>query len=363
MNAINPSVPEANIQVYGLSKYYSKFRALDDVSLTIQDGEFLTLLGPSGSGKSTLLMAIAGFVEPSHGDIFHAGKSITRQPAEHRNFGVVLQGYALFPHMTVSQNIAYPLKIRGLSKSDIALKVKQSLELVQLTQFADRLPRELSGGQQQRVALARALVFSPKVLLLDEPMGALDKKLRHDLQLELRQLHRRLGCTFINVTHDQEEAMAMSDRIAIMRNGKIIQVDNPTRLYNRPKTRFVADFLGKSNFIKGKVVSVIDGVAQIDVEGSTPVFHTVDEPMAIGDQVTLALRPQQVKIGSGINSRAMKIESVIFLGTHVELTLRWRANELFNATDVLARDASLWREGDMIEVSWQPNDSICIQDD
>ncbi len=237
------------ITLENVSKHYGSVRAIDDVSLAVAPGEFITLLGPSGSGKTTVLMAIAGFVTPTRGTIRLDGMPITEKPPESRNFGVVFQGYALFPHMSVAENVAYPLRVRRTAKAEISRRVKAALDLVQLGPLADRMPPQLSGGQQQRVALARALVFQPQVLLLDEPMSALDKKLRAELQLELRDLHRRLGATFINVTHDQEEAIIMSDRIAIMRDGKVIQLGAPKELYERPATRFVADFLGKSNFL------------------------------------------------------------------------------------------------------------------
>ena len=241
-----------------LSKLYGPVKAVDDVTLSIQPGEFLTLLGPSGSGKTTLLMMIAGFQDVSSGDIRIEGKSIAAIPPEKRNFGMVFQGYALFPHMSVRKNISYPLEIRKRGKAEITARVDEMLDLVQLTGLADRMPKQLSGGQQQRVALARALCFSPQVLLLDEPLGALDRKLRVDVQEQLKAIHRRVGTTFIYVTHDQEEALTMSDRIVIMNHGKVVQVGSPVDLYERPRTAFAASFLGKSNFLRhgGKTFAV-----------------------------------------------------------------------------------------------------------
>jgi putative spermidine/putrescine transport system ATP-binding protein len=224
-------------------------QAVAGVDLEIRRGEFLTLLGPSGSGKTTLLMMIAGFQDATEGDILLDGQPITGTPAEKRNFGMVFQGYALFPHMTVADNIGYSLSVRGRPKAAIASRVAEMLELVQLTGKERRLPSELSGGQQQRVALARALAFSPPVLLLDEPLGALDRKLRVEVQEQLKDLHRRVGTTFIYVTHDQDEALSMSDRVVIMRDGQIEQVGSPEELYTRPSTEFAASFLGKSNFL------------------------------------------------------------------------------------------------------------------
>ena len=231
-------------------KRYGPVRACDGVSLDIATGEFLTLLGPSGSGKTTLLNVIAGFVAPDSGRVVLEGREITALPPERRDFGMVFQGYALFPHMTVAENVAFALRVRGINRAEIAQRVQQTLDLVQLSGLADRKPSMLSGGQQQRVALARALVFRPALLLLDEPLSALDKKLRAELQEELRALHRRVGLTFIAVTHDQEEALSMSDRVAILRDGRLVQIGAPEALYAAPRTRFVADFLGKANFLQ-----------------------------------------------------------------------------------------------------------------
>jgi putative spermidine/putrescine transport system ATP-binding protein len=246
------------LTISGLVKRFGTFEAVAGIDLAIRRGEFLTLLGPSGSGKTTLLMMIAGFQEATQGDILLDGTSITATPAEKRNFGMVFQGYALFPHMTVAENIGYALSVRGRPKAEISTKVAGMLDLVQLTGLENRLPAQLSGGQQQRVALARALVFSPPVLLLDEPLGALDRKLRIEVQEQLKELHRRVGTTFIYVTHDQDEALSMSDRVVIMRAGRIEQVGTPEELYTRPRTEFAASFLGKSNFLRrdGRLWSV-----------------------------------------------------------------------------------------------------------
>jgi putative spermidine/putrescine transport system ATP-binding protein len=221
-----------------LSKFYGTARAVDDVSLSLAPGEFLTLLGPSGSGKTTLLMMIAGFVTPTKGTIRFGDRVINEMPPEKRNFGMVFQGYALFPHLTVARNIAFPLEARRQPRAEIEARIAQALDMVQLTVLRDRLPRQLSGGQQQRVALARALVFTPDILLLDEPLSALDKKLRAQVQLELKDLHRRLGLTFIYVTHDQEEALTMSDRIAVLRDGRLVQEGTPDRALYQAENAF-----------------------------------------------------------------------------------------------------------------------------
>jgi putative spermidine/putrescine transport system ATP-binding protein len=246
------------LELRGLTRRYGSFTAVDDVSLRVESGQFLTLLGPSGSGKTTILMAIAGFVAPDAGSVLLDGRDITALPPEKRDFGMVFQGYALFPHMSVAENVAFPLRVRRLGAAEREAKVRAALDLVQLEKFAERRPSQLSGGQQQRVALARALVFDPALLLLDEPLSALDKKLRAELQEELKALHRRVGRTFVNVTHDQEEALSLSDRVAILNHGRLVQEGAPVALYDAPRTRFVADFLGKSNFLRagGQLLSL-----------------------------------------------------------------------------------------------------------
>jgi putative spermidine/putrescine transport system ATP-binding protein len=266
-----PTAP-GSLHLTALTKRYGPVTAVDNVSLQIQRGEFLTLLGPSGSGKTTLLMMIAGFQDITSGDILLDGTSIGAMPAEKRGFGMVFQGYALFPHMTVRDNVGYALSVRHRPRAEIAARVDEMLDLVQLTTLGDRMPGQLSGGQQQRVALARALCFSPPVLLLDEPLGALDKKLRIEVQAQLKDIHRRVGTTFVYVTHDQEEALSMSDRIVIMRNGRIEQVGTPSDLYQHPRTEFAASFLGKSNFLRqnGAVYALRPEKIDLTPAGSAP---------------------------------------------------------------------------------------------
>ncbi|MFO0996698.1 MAG: ABC transporter ATP-binding protein [Alphaproteobacteria bacterium] len=293
------SHPQHALALRGLTKRYGNLAAIDDVTLDVAPGEFLSLLGPSGSGKTSILMAIAGFVRPDSGDILLDGARINDLPPEKRNFGVVFQGYALFPHMSVRANIGYPLSVRGLPRAAIAERVERALDLVQLGAFADRLPRQLSGGQQQRVALARALVFEPAVVLLDEPLSALDKKLRAELEIELKQLHARLGTTFVNVTHDQEEAMTMSDRIVILRDGRMVQVGRPSELYDRPATRFVAEFLGRATFLEGKAERCEDSVLTVAVRGVPIRASAATQTVAPGQTVLLALRPERVTLANG----------------------------------------------------------------
>ena len=286
----------SGLGIAGVTKRFGSFTAVDAVDLEVRRGEFLTLLGPSGSGKTTLLMMIAGFVEPTAGEIRLDGRAITRLLPEQRNFGMVFQGYALFPHMTVRGNVAYPLEVRGRPKAEIAATVRSMLELVQLQGLADRTPRQLSGGQQQRVALARALAFRPPLLLLDEPLGALDRKLRGEVQEQLKDLHRRTGTTFVYVTHDQDEALSMSDRIAIMNHGRIVQVGTPTELYERPVSRFAAGFLGKSNFIAVRVVGRQGATLACAAGDETLRQAAGGAAVATGARITLALRPEKIAL-------------------------------------------------------------------
>ena len=239
--------------------------AARDIDLTIEADEFLTFLGPSGSGKTTVLLSIAGLVVPSDGDILINDESIVRVPVHQRNIGMVFQNYALFPHLNVAENIGFPLRMRGLERSEIRRRVGDALELVQLTGLDERRPKQLSGGQQQRVALARALVFEPTVLLLDEPLGALDAKLREEMKFELKRLHHAIGTTVLFVTHDQEEALTLSDRVAVFNEGQLVQVGAPNQLYRRPDNRFVADFIGETNLITGRMVGALDGVCRLDL--------------------------------------------------------------------------------------------------
>jgi putative spermidine/putrescine transport system ATP-binding protein len=240
------SVP---IRFSSITKTYQDVTALDAVDLEVGSGEFITLLGPSGSGKTTLLMVLAGFTRPTSGTVRIDGEDITRQPPHKRDLGMVFQSYALFPHMTVGANVAYPLKVRKIARAEIEDRVRVALDLVKLAHVADRMPDALSGGQRQRVALARAIVFEPRILLMDEPLSALDKKLREQMQIEIRHLHERLGITTVYVTHDQREALTMSDRIAVINDGRIVQVDTPEQVYNRPRSLFVADFIGESTVL------------------------------------------------------------------------------------------------------------------
>jgi putative spermidine/putrescine transport system ATP-binding protein len=306
----------------GVFKHYGASTAVNDVSLTVEQGRFLTLLGPSGSGKTTLLMMIAGFVTPSGGEIRLGAAPISHLPPERRNFGMVFQGYALFPHLTVAENVAFPLKVRRRPKAEITAAVRQALDSVQLSTLAGRMPRQLSGGQQQRAALARALVFQPHLLLLDEPLSALDKNLRGDMQAELKHLHERIGLTFIYVTHDQQEALSMSDEIAILRDGRLVQQAAPQALYERPATRFVAGFLGRSNFLEATVAASEPGGFSYRCGGHT-LRHTGDAGVP-GEAVLMTLRPEKIQVLGPDEAAANRLSGVIaswtYLGGEYQLT-------------------------------------------
>jgi putative spermidine/putrescine transport system ATP-binding protein len=356
-----------SLHVRNLAKHYGTVRAVDDVSFTVRRGEFVTLLGPSGSGKTTILMAIAGFVDPTAGDILVDERVITALPPERRNFGMVFQGYALFPHLSVADNVAFPLRVRRTAKAESDARVREALDLVQLGALGDRLPRQLSGGQQQRVALARALVFRPDILLLDEPLSALDKKLRAELQWELRSLHRRVGMTFIYVTHDQEEALSLSDDVMILRDGRLVQSGAPGALYDRPATRFVADFLGKSNFLDGVVEEASAGAYAYRAGGRRFVQAAAGSAQT-GERVLIALRPEKIAIQRlEPTALANRIEAEIvtwsYFGTGIHFLLR--AGELGELTvtrpswrsDIpLESGASVW-------LAWDEDASVPVKED
>ncbi len=324
----------ADLALSGLTKSYGATMAVDNVTLRIATGEMVALLGPSGCGKTTTLRMIAGLVEPSDGNILIGGYPVTHVPVHKRNIGMLFQNYALFPHLSVAQNVAFGLEMRGVKKAEARRRVREALQLVQLERFGDRLTQALSGGQQQRVALARALVIEPSVLLLDEPLGALDKGLRESMQVELRQLQQRLGITTVIVTHDQEEALTLADRIVIMRAGRVEQVGTPREIYARPVSRFVAGFIGAANFLRGVVtgrdggcmVVALPGGARLTVAGASPASE------APAPEVTVALRPEAISVSPlpfpdtndlRPNEAPATIEQIIYRGslTHVYLRL------------------------------------------
>ena len=354
------------LAIQNVTKRYGPVAALDDVSLQINRGQFVTLLGPSGSGKTTLLMAIAGFVLPTSGRIFLDGRPIDHLPPERRNFGMVFQGYALFPHLSVFENVAFPLRVRRRPREVVEKSVRQALEVVQLGGLAERMPGQLSGGQQQRAALARALVFEPSLVLLDEPLSALDKNLRSDLQIELKDLHRRVGLTFIYVTHDQQEALSMSDEIAILRNGKLVQRGTPKALYEQPASRFAAEFLGRSNFLHGEVENVTgDGFSYRVGPHSLWQNGGSAQPTADG-KVIVTVRPEKVRI---LNNRDTSRNQV----TGRVASWRYLGDDYHILVDVdgigrLSVTSPTWRreapeEGAPIVLGWDPDASIAVADD
>ena len=286
------------LELRGLTKRFGDFTAVDRLALEVASGEFLTLLGASGSGKTTTLRMIAGFELPSAGDILMAGAPITQLPPYKRDINTVFQHYALFPHMSVRANVEYGLKMKGVPAAERTARVDEALEMVQLTPLAARAPRQLSGGQQQRVALARALVNRPRMLLLDEPLGALDLKLRKEMQLELKHLQTGLGITFLYVTHDQEEALTMSDRIVLMRQGGVAQIGTPRDLYDWPVSRYVADFIGETNLLAGRVVEVTHGMVTLKV-GESTLRGLAESALAPDAQAWLTVRPEAIRLRDG----------------------------------------------------------------
>ncbi len=341
------------LDVSGIVKRFGSVTALAGIDLSVEEGEFLTILGPSGSGKTTLLKSVAGFEVPDEGQVRLGDQDVTLAPARHRNVGMVFQNYALFPHMTVAENIAFPLQMRRVAKSEITKRVDGTLKLVELETYGARLPRQLSGGQQQRVALARAIVFGPALLLLDEPFGALDRKLRESLQLEVRRLQRRLRLTTLFITHDQEEALIMSDRVAVMDQGRIQQIGTPADVYDKPVSRFVADFIGESNLIEASA-----NAGQVIVPGFGSLSHP-DAPSS--GPVTLLLRPEALRVGEEARGAACQAQATvleaIFLGVSLKLRLRPASGP-----DLLARlplrpsDAPPPAEGAAVLVGFSPGD-------
>src|SRR5712691_5000288 len=322
------STPAASVRLNELTKLFGATRAVDRVSLTIEPGSMVALLGPSGCGKTTTLRMIAGLVEPSAGEISLDERSITRVPVHRRNIGMLFQNYALFPHMTVAENIAFGLETRGIKRVAAEERVAGALQLVHMPEYSDRMPAQLSGGQQQRVALARALVVEPALLLLDEPLGALDKSLRQSMQVELRALQRRLGITTVLVTHDQDEALTMADRIAIMRDGSLEQIGTPDEVYQRPVSRFIASFLGAANFFEGRVDRVSGESARVSLPGELSLTIPASRPL--GSTVTIALRPEAISVepttaadGEATpNSANAVVEQIVYHGFVSHLYLR-----------------------------------------
>jgi putative spermidine/putrescine transport system ATP-binding protein len=348
------------LQLNGVTKQFGDFTALEEVNLSVKKGEFVTFLGPSGSGKTTTLMIIAGFEKATRGDVLVEGRSIARLAPHERNIGIVFQNYALFPHKTAIENVYFPLQMRGVKRADGLGKAGEMLDLVGLKGLAQRYPKELSGGQQQRVALARALVFEPSLLLLDEPLGALDKNLREQMQIEIKRIQRKLGVTTIFVTHDQSEAMSMSDRIVVFEKGKIQQAASPLDIYHRPRTRFVAGFVGESNLIPAHITDAAAGQAENPDLGSC-AFVSSDET-ANGRAVTLLIRPEHIRLSrkplEGRKNVAMTVETIVNYGDNALVI--GRVGDLQMRARVLGADVIIIQEGEECCISWLPDAVVVI---
>ena len=389
---MKPPLPAPYVQFQHVDKSYDgATMVVRDLELDVYEGEFLTLLGPSGSGKTTCLMMLAGFEAPTAGTIHIAGRAVADLPPRKRDIGMVFQNYALFPHMTVGGNLAFPLQVRGLAKGTTAQRVQRALELVRLEGFEDRRPGQLSGGQQQRVAIARALVFEPELVLMDEPLGALDRRLREEMQFEIRRIQRSLGVTVVYVTHDQQEAMAMSDRVAVFHRGRIEQVAPPEVLYEEPQRPFVAAFIGDNNLLPGRVVGVDGDICVVDIDGappprkpspsgtafrpgpSTPSDFVADAaksdglrvqafrvaPVGIGDAVVLAIRPERVALapeaGRYTNETTIRVQDIAFLGDHLRVQTEICGKDfVVKIPNIVGHGAVL--PGDDVRIGWTPTD-------
>jgi len=350
------------VSLRNVEKWYGNNHVVKDMNLEIEEGEFLTLLGPSGCGKTTTLRMIAGFEDATEGSIEVQGVRVEEKEPFQRDVNTVFQNYSLFPHMTVYDNVAYGPTIRKMPKDEIRRRVTEMLELVQMANYEKRKPEALSGGQKQRIAIARALINNPRVLLLDEPLGALDLKLRKQMQIELKRLQKKLGITFVYVTHDQEEAMTMSDRIAVMRDGVILQMGAPMEIYERPATRFVADFIGESNVLEGRVTGVKEGM--LSVETPAGGVRCWGQGFGVGDALCVAIRPEYLRISrepvDGFSLPAT-VKDFIYMGALIKTSL-----DLKNGQEVklsrLEADSSL-REGDAVHLWWEAEKAVAIHDD
>ncbi|PWC76826.1 ABC transporter ATP-binding protein [Azospirillum sp. TSH64] len=360
----------SSLSVQGLAKHYGDFVALAPTDLVVADGEFLTLLGPSGSGKTTLLSLLAGLVPPDEGSVRIGSQDVTYAPPYERDIGVVFQNYALFPHMTIEENIAFPLKMRKVGATEAKRRALEALEMVHLPQIAGRYPRELSGGQQQRVALARCMVYKPSIILMDEPLGALDKKLREHMQLEIKRLHRELGTTVVYVTHDQEEAMTMSDRICLMNAGRIEQLGTPADLYFRPRSLFVADFLGESNILPAALRSRSGDEVEIGLgtQGVSGRALANGNDLPPGSEVRVMVRPQNLTVarkgGSVPDGIQGRVSEVMVTGSLTKVymePLDGKLPPLVAAFPTRNEDDAV-RIDDVLTLSWSGRDAVVIAD-
>ncbi|MCS7060064.1 MAG: ABC transporter ATP-binding protein [Anaerolineae bacterium] len=357
------------VELRDVVKLYGNMAAVDHVSMSIRHNEFFSLLGPSGCGKTTCLRIIAGFERPTSGQVLIDNKIMGLTPPFQRNVNTVFQSYALFPHMTVEQNVAFGLEMKGVSRAEINRRVGEALELVRLPHLAKRYPKQMSGGQQQRVALARALVNRPKVLLLDEPLGALDLKLRKEMQIELKTLQRDVGITFIYVTHDQEEALTMSDRIAVMSHGKALQIGSPLEIYERPTCKFVADFIGETNFLEGRVTAVNGEFATLTIRNGYVFTGRRVNGLQVGEVATLSVRPEKMQlvehpVEGSANTYEVTVFSIAYVGSDTRVIINLGDQRLDvweqNSTSTLNPDDYFFKPGEKAWLTFKPENALVL---
>lgn len=365
----------SNIKIQGVEKTYGEVQVLKDINFEIKQGEFFSLLGPSGCGKTTLLRMIAGFIEPDQGAVYLGDQDITKLPPNERNVNTIFQTYALFPHLSIYDNIAFPLRIKKLSKETIDTEVKKYLDLVKLSEHKDKFPHQLSGGQKQRIAIARALVNQPSVLLLDEPLSALDAKLRQHMLVELDNIHDQVGITFVFVTHDQAEALSVSDRIAVMNKGEVLQIGTPSEIYEKPANEFVADFIGETNFIEANVTEIKEnyGIAKSALFGD--IKFELDKPVVVGNRIKISIRPEKIVVSKNSpkfvddNDNVLKgiVEEVIYSGFQSKffLEINGHKEQLFHAFkqhhDFFVEDASTVHWKDEVYITWDCTDGYLVE--
>jgi spermidine/putrescine transport system ATP-binding protein len=372
---MNASATDYAVELRNVVKKFADVPAVDHVSFGIRKNEFFSMLGPSGCGKTTTLRMIAGFEQPTFGDVLIFDKSVAGVPAFQRNVNTVFQSYALFPHMTVEQNVSFGLEMKRVPRDEIKKRVSEALDLVRLPHLAQRYPKQMSGGQQQRVALARALVNQPQVLLLDEPLGALDQKLRKEMQIELKQMQSRLGITFIFVTHDQEEALTMSDRICVMDKGKALQIGSPLEIYERPNCQFVADFIGETNFLHGKVTQISGEYATLTTNANMPFVGRAGEGISIGATAVLSVRPEKIQLHdeakvnsgafdvNGLNTYETRIGTVSYVGsdTRVIIYLGDERIDVWDENNFSTLDPNYYfRPGERAWLTFPPDNALIL---
>ena len=343
--------------------YDGKVLVVKDLNLDIAEGEFVTMLGPSGSGKTTCLMMLAGFETPTNGEIYLDSNPISNIPPHRRGIGMVFQNYALFPHMTVYENLAFPLRVRKVSKNEADKKIDKVLSMVSLQGFESRMPMQLSGGQQQRVAVARALVFDPQVVLMDEPLGALDKNLRENMQYEIKHIHESIGVTVVYVTHDQSEALTMSNRIAVFNDGKVQQLSRPDQLYEEPVNSFVAEFIGENNTFAGQVIEIAKDKCKVKLNSGAEIFANPISVKSKGEKTTVSLRPERALINPSSkmeNNHKGKVEEVIYHGDHTRIRINLLGNNQFILKIPNSSSNMGIKLGNTINVGWNSKDSRAL---